>query len=359
MPGFVNAHIHLDIVKYETNEIEIDQISWLRDMIAARRATSDEATRVVVSENLKASLCAGTTTLADISSRGQSWDALVESSVRGTVFYELVGLRRERALQTSEQAFEWLRRVDRKRGAGRVRAALSPHAPYSTAGWLYERAAGAGVGLSTHLAELPEEMELLASRGGRLRGLFEEIGAWDEEWEPLGGRPAEYVRRGALRNVDWLIAHGTYLEPDDFWQLRPQAAPSGQRVAVAYCPRSTAFFGHGPHPFREMLERGAVVCLGTDSLASSPSLSLLDEMRFLHREDATLPGELLLTMATLSGAWALRAEDRIGSLLPGKLADLAVLGLPNRDSADPFDLVLNSDLGVSATMIDGQFVAGV
>ena len=131
-------------------------------------------------------------------------------------------------------------------------------------------------------------------RDGPLRRFLEDLGAWDDEWEPIGPRPADYVRKGELRNADWLIAHGTYLEPDDFWQLRPEAAPEGHRVAVAFCPRTHARFGHAPHPYRALLERGAIVCLGTDSLASSQSLSILDEIRFLHRRDDSLSGELLV-----------------------------------------------------------------
>ena len=68
-----------------------------------------------------------------------------------------------------------------------------------------------------------------------------------------------------------------------------------------------------------------MVCVGTDSLASSPTLSVLDEIRFLHRRDPSLSGPLLLTMATLFGAWALCAETTTGSLKPGKSADLAVI----------------------------------
>ena len=81
-------------------------------------------------------------------------------------------------------------------------------------------------------------------------------------------------------------------------------------------------------------------------------------MRFLHRRDASLSGELLLTMATLFGAWALRAETTTGSLRPGKSADLAIIALPDRDAADPHRLVLESDEPVLATVFEGDFVTG-
>ena len=81
-------------------------------------------------------------------------------------------------------------------------------------------------------------------------------------------------------------------------------------------------------------------------------------MRFLHRRDDSLSGELLLTMATLFGAWALRAETTTGSLQAGKSADLAIVALPDRDEPDPYKLLLESDLPVVGTVFEGDFVAG-
>ncbi|HEX8199101.1 MAG TPA: amidohydrolase family protein [Isosphaeraceae bacterium] len=361
VPGFVNAHTHLELAALgdDTPLGPEDELAWLRRVVESRRRGTPADLHAAVGRNLAASLAAGTTMLADTTTGGLSWKAIADAPVRAVVFAELIGLRRSRGLQSSQEAWDWIGSIDP--GAQVVacaRPGLSPHAPYSTSDWLYHRAAAAGLPLSTHLAELPEELELLATRGGRLRTFLEDLDAWNDAWEPIGPRPADYVRKGQLRRADWLIAHGTYLDPSEFWQLRPEAAPAGQRVAVAYCPRTHARFGHAPHPFRAMLERGVVVCLGTDSLASAPSLGLLDELRFLHRADPTLGGALLLTMATLFGAWALRAETVTGSLKVGKSADLAVIPLPDRDEPDPHRLLLDSDLPVTATAFEGRFVTG-
>ncbi|MEJ7639340.1 MAG: amidohydrolase family protein [Singulisphaera sp.] len=362
-PGFVNAHTHLELsalagVPSGPAGAE-DVVAWLRSVVDQRREGTDETLRAAVGRNLSASLGAGTTLLADTTTAGLSWDQVARAPVRAVVFAELIGLRRLRGLQTSEEAWDWIASIGPEaESSPRTRPGLSPHAPYSTSGWLYYKAAASRLPLSTHLAEMPEELELLEGRGGRLRQFLEDLGAWDDEWEPIGPRPADYIRRGELRQADWLIAHGTYIDPSEFWQLRPQAAPNGQRVAIAYCPRTHARFGHAPHPYRAMLERGVVVCLGTDSLASSPSLSILDEMRFLHRVDPSLEGPLLLSMATLFGAWALRVEAETGSLKPGKSADLAVVALPDREADDPHDLLLDSDLPVVATAFGGEFING-
>ncbi len=359
-PGFVNAHTHLELSAIEgtTTEPE-DEIAWLQRVIDQRRGGTLDDLRNAVSRNLDAALAAGTTLLADTTTAGLSWPDVARSPIRGIIFAEILGLSRLRGLQTEETARDWAATVPPEAQiASCTLPGLSPHAPYSTAGWLYHNAVASRLPLSTHLAEMPEELELLAHRTGRLRAFLESLGAWDPDWEPIGPRPADYIRRDGLRHADWIVAHGTYLDPEDFWQLRPEAAPDGRRVAVAFCPRTHARFGHARHPYRQMLERGVVVCLGTDSLASTPTLSILDEARFLHRSDPSLPGPLLLTMATLFGAWALRAETVTGSLRPGKSADFAVIPLPDRDEPDPHTLLLDSHLPVTATAFEGSFHHG-
>ena len=368
IPGLVNAHTHLELsalagdvtggAGVESTGTE-DEIGWLRRVIAQRRDRSTATLREVVERNLTASIAAGTTLLADTTTAGLSWDAVAAAPVGGVVFTELIGLNRKRGLQTTEEAWDWLATVSpAAQAAARARPGLSPHAPYSTAGWLFHKAAASRLPLATHLAEMPEEIELLRDRAGPLRTFLEQLGAWDDDWQPIGPRPADYVRHGTLKNADWLIAHGTYFDPSEFWQLRPQAAPANQRVAIAFCPRTHARFGHAPHPYRAMLERGVIVCLGTDSLASSPTLGILDEMRFLHGRDPTLGGPLLLTMGTLFGAWALRTETTTGSLKAGKSADLAIIALPDRDEPDPHTLLLDSDRPVVGTVFEGKFVSG-
>ncbi|WP_435019630.1 amidohydrolase family protein [Tundrisphaera sp. TA3] len=360
VPGFVNAHTHLELgpVPAPAGGGPEDEIDWLARVVAGRRDGTIAPGPKVIAANVAASVTAGVTAIADTSTVGQSWEAIAAAPMRGIVFAEIIGLNRMRGLQTSEAAFDWLALVRDDDPGRKIRPGLSPHAPYSTAGWLYHRAAASKLPLSTHLAELPEEAELLGTRSGRLRTFLEGLGAWDDAWDPIGPRPADYIRRGDLRHSDWIVAHGTYFDPSEYWQLRPGAAPEGQRVAVAYCPRTHARFGHAPHPFRSMLERGIVVCLGTDSLASTPSLSILDEIRFLFRRDPTLSGELLLTMATLFGAWALRLDDIAGSLAPGKSADLAVIPLPSGSDIDPYRLLLKTDAPVLATMFEGSWASG-
>ena len=97
--------------------------------------------------------------------------------------------------------------------------------------------------------------------------------------------------------------------------------------------------------------------MGTDSRASSPDLSVLAEMRAVARRHPAVAGEAILRMATLAGASALGCDAEVGTLEPGKSADLAVVALPDRDAADPHELLLDSDLPVVAVWRRGVSVA--
>jgi cytosine/adenosine deaminase-related metal-dependent hydrolase len=122
-----------------------------------------------------------------------------------------------------------------------------------------------------------------------------------------------------------------------------------------YCPRTHAAFVRAPHPFCLLVSHGAAPALGTDSLASNPDLSILEEIRYLHRRRPDLGGAWLLDWATRAGAAALGFEREAGTLAPGKSADLAVIPLPDRDDADPHQLILNSDAPAAGVLFRGRW----
>jgi len=137
-------------------------------------------------------------------------------------------------------------------------------------------------------------------------------------------------------------------------------------VAVAHCPRSNAILGCGTAPLRELLEAGITVGLGTDSPASAPSFDMFEELRaalYLARAREQRPEALTATealeLATLGSARALGLDDEIGSLEPGKRADLAVVSLegsPFLPWEDPAAAVVlgGSPERVTATLVDGE-----
>jgi aminodeoxyfutalosine deaminase len=297
LPGFVNAHTHLDLSDALGRcPPTPDFTAWLRAVIAHRRRQTPEDVAKAIDTGLAQCLRYGTTLVGDISSGGMSWERLTESPLRAVVFYELLGLSMDRAQTSWVQTMQW---IDDRRSTKTCVAGLSPHAPYSTSDWLFQKVAdytdfGTSWGgeydckVAIHLAESVAELLLLENKSGPFVEFLSELGVWNPEGlVPNLQKILDYrFSRGAL------FIHGNYLSPS--------AKLPGFLV---YCPRTHAAFGHPTHRFREF---GNPVALGTDSLASNPDLDILAEARFIHEKNPDFPGAILLTMATRS------EERRVG-----------------------------------------------
>ncbi len=327
LPGLVNAHCHLDLTGMRgVAPPSPDFTGWLLRVIAHRRARTPEQTLADIHAGIEQSLAAGTTLLGDISGDGASAAALAGSPLSAVVFREVLGLTPERAALATRTMTEW--------GDG-----VSPHAPYSCHVDLYRVAAATGRPVCTHLAESTAEVDLLAGRTGPFVDFLKGLGVWHPDG--LAGGPGHVIEL-LDTTAPVLLAHGNHLGderlPDNF--------------TVVYCPRTHAAFGHPPHPAPWLLARGVRVALGTDGLASNPDLSILEEMRFLHRHAILPPGDILRA-ATLSGAEALGRADQCGSLGPGKRADL--IAVPLGPGRDPWDRVLSWE-GPPRVMIGGRWI---
>jgi cytosine/adenosine deaminase-related metal-dependent hydrolase len=147
-----------------------------------------------------------------------------------------------------------------------------------------------------------------------------------------------------------LVIHGNYLNRTELAFLAERAG----RMSVVYCPRTHDYFRHAPYPLAEMLSRGVALALGTDSRASNPDLSLFEEMRFAARSHPAVSPKQILELGTIAGARALGIDGEAGSLTAGKRADLAIVALPDRDAADPHELLLDDAAHVVQTWLGGR-----
>jgi cytosine/adenosine deaminase-related metal-dependent hydrolase len=361
LPAFVNAHTHLDFSKLTKplGEKGIGFVDWLRLVMEFRRSASVEG---AVDCGLRESLNQGVTTLGEIGQGCEPWESAAcgrssgESSERPplsasddviptlnvTLFRELIAPTADRVAGVMELAHVHLRRRAAMPTSDDWHVGLSPHAPYSAHPELLKAAvalsAAARAPIAMHLAESREEIELLRHGTGPLRHFLAERGICDAAGAWPGLRPMECLRLLASAHRAMVI-HGNYLEDEEIAFLAARA----ERMAVVYCPRTHDWFGHRAYPLEKMLALGVRIALGTDGRGLSPDLSLLAEMRLVARRHPSVELETILRMGTLIGAEVLGWERRVGSLDPGKQADLAIVGLPDREAADPHTLLLASD----------------
>jgi cytosine/adenosine deaminase-related metal-dependent hydrolase len=210
---------------------------------------------------------------------------------------------------------------------GRFPVSLAPHAPYSVSPRLFQgiRAAQARTPFlpsSVHLAESPEECELVRTGGGPWRTLLERLRAWDPTWTAPAGSPVEYLDRMGVLDARLLAAHAVHATAGDLALLARRG------VTIVTCPRSNVFVGAGEPPVADFYGSGVKVAVGTDSLASNDDLNLFAEMAAMRRLAPRVPASSLLESATAVGAAALGFDASHGTIEPGRTAALIAVSVP-------------------------------
>jgi cytosine/adenosine deaminase-related metal-dependent hydrolase len=321
-PGLVNAHTHLELSDFKQCPAPSSFGDWLMRLVAQSNRPGDSMPRTVargVEVGVAQSLRFGVTTVGDISKQCMfSRPALAKTPLRAVSYGEIQAMAGRRILLEERLAVA----ADQTYRSERLIIGLTPHAPYTVEPEGYrkclEYSRAHGTPLATHLAENAQEAEFLAHHTGQFRELWEVgVKAWDDRVPKYAGGPIRLARDLGLIDHPTLLAHVNYCDDDEL------AILAGGRASVVYCPRTHAYFGHPPHRWREMLSRGINVAVGTDSCASSPDLNLLDDLRLLRRLAPDVPAVELWKMATIRAARAIRMEHQVGSLAPGKRADLA------------------------------------
>ncbi|REJ66149.1 MAG: hypothetical protein DWQ31_15805 [Planctomycetota bacterium] len=367
LPGLVNAHVHLEFSALEERlgEAGMPLPAWIREVLTWRQRVANDpdgavSTQDALARGLAEAVRHGTTALGEIATVNWRRNGEIGGTgpSRGPLDLPLdVTVFRELIAPTSEplRIAECMLTAGPHLAEGEVSktwsAGLSPHAPYSAHPQLCEAVvrlhARSPFPVAIHLAESREELEWLAHGTGPLADLFDEL----ELPSPFAAsrRPLEVIEQlGGLSNT--LFVHGNYLAPDEMAALAERASTT----AVVYCPRTHAYFGHEPYPLVEMLNAGVSVALGTDGRGSNPDLSLLAEMRHVARQHPEVPLARILELGTLAGARALGREAKAGSLTPGKVANLAMIALPEGATDDAYDMLLRADTEVVATLVRGR-----
>ncbi len=315
VPGLVNAHSHLEYAVYAGFGDGLAFGPWIRLHIE-RKGRLDwdghvAAARLGAAECLRS----GVTTVADASYTGAAAIAATEVGLSGIVYLEVFGSDPARA----EELDERLAILEPDCGE-LLSLGVSPHAPYSVSAGLYDAVYALGRPIATHVAESDDELDYLLRGEGPLAAV--------SDVDPPGTTSVRHLAAEGLLGVRVLAAHCVSVDVEEIALL------AEHDVAVAHCPRSNALLGCGIAPLADLRAAGLRIGLGTDSPASTPSFDMFEEMRaavYAARARERRPNALLaseaLELATLGGAGALGLGDEIGSLAPGKRADLAVVSL--------------------------------
>jgi cytosine/adenosine deaminase-related metal-dependent hydrolase len=347
MPGLVNIHSHLELPPLLDNIQAKTFTEWVLNLIQKKKTLAQGDYSSAVNRNIETLKRTGTTMVAEICTHQITPPLLKNSGLRAAIFYEIIAMDPS---SSSHRASFGPHPASRLLTYG-----LSPHTPYTVSESalikLKKLVETNHQRLSMHVAESKDEVRLLQRKKSGLESLYH-LAGWDKAWAPSAGSPFEYLDRLGLLGPGFLAVHAVQATDRDIILL------SSSRTPVAHCPRSNKELGVGRMPLKKFLDAGITVGLGTDSLASSPTLNMWDEMRYalqVHRRNG-ITAQDIFRLATIGGAKALRMDKEIGSLEPGKRADIITVPLPAKNTGDIYSDLLRETKSCVMNMVDGKIL---
>ncbi|MGB6066775.1 MAG: amidohydrolase [Desulfomonilaceae bacterium] len=349
MPGLINAHTHaaMSLLRGVADDLPLNE--WLQRYIFPAEARHVGPEFVYLGTCLAAVEMAlnGITTFADgYFHMENSARAALEVGLRAVVAQGILDV----PAPDAPMAGSWRKRVDEFLAECPIHSLIKPalfcHSPYLCGAETLQTARAISrnhdILLFSHVSETAQEVEEIRKR--------------------YGVRPFEYLQGLGILGTGFVAVHAVHVSDSERELLAKSA------TGVVHCPESNMKLASGAAPVNDLLARGVTVAVGTDGPASNNNLDILEEMRsaslmakLVTGDPQALDARTVLRMATIDGAKALGMEDRIGSLAPGKLADVTVIHL-NRPHLTPlYDAISHlvyaargSD--VRHVMVDGRLV---
>ena len=366
LPGFVNCHSHLEVTSMRgaLDGVEHDFSAWLLKLNEIRVGLSDDDIRKAAIAGAMEGVQAGVTCFGDIGRYGVAgFEALKIVGLRGVLFQETEFSPDDATVEADFdkliEKFESLRQTETEL----VRVGISPHSPYTVSPRLFQLIADFAikhnVKLTIHAAESTDEDELMRHGTGFFTDVYEKYGV---KWQSPHCSATEYLESLGVLRAKPLLAHCVTVSGRDIELI----ADSGS--SIAHCPKSNAKFGHGFAPLEAFLDAKISVGLGSDSVASNNVCDILEESRFAalaarnHQGSRRfLSAQEMLEAATLGGARALGFDHLIGTLEPGKQADIIAVSLthPAQQPINDIHTALifaSNARDVTMTMVAGKVV---
>lgn len=346
IPGLVNAHTHAAMSLMRGYADDLPLMQWLQDYIwpAEQKWVSPEFVRDGTLLAAAEMLAGGTTCFGDMFFFPDDVArAAVTAGMRAVVGMIVIEFPSAYASDSDDYLRKGIDFHDHYRDHPLVRTALAPHAPYTVAdealGRIVTYAAELNVPVHMHVHETEAEVR--------------------ESVAKIGARPLTRLERLGLLSPQLMAVHMTQLEQHEIAML------AAQGVHVLHCPESNMKLASGFCPVARLTAAGVNVALGTDGAASNNDLDMFGEMRSaallakaVAGDASAVPAAAALRMATLNGARALGLEELVGSLVPGKAADLVAVDLGGITTQPVYNPVSHLVYATGRHQVTDVWVAG-
>jgi 5-methylthioadenosine/S-adenosylhomocysteine deaminase len=349
MPGLINTHTHIPMTIFRGYADDLPLHQWLYEYIFPIESEFITATNVRVGSKLAIAemLKSGTTTFNDMYYYVDEIAQVAESAgIRAILSESVIDFPVPNSPSPQDSLLLSEKLIKKWKDHSLITISISAHSPYSCSGQLIRDAKALAdkykVPFNIHVAETRKE--------------------FDESMQMTGLTPTGYLNKLGVLGPNVIFAHGVHLTPEDIEIL----AVNG--VSIAHNPECNMKLASGVAPVPQLLKAGVKVGFGTDGVASNNNLDLFEEMNSaailhkLHSNDPTvLNARTVVEMATIGGARLLGKEKEIGSLEPGKKADIIILDMM-QPHAHPvyniYSILVYSMQGsdVETVIVDGNLV---
>lgn len=275
----VNAHTHLELgwLNFGLPDIKgEDFVPWIRKAILEpfQNLPYDWEQQFIdsIKSGIQVLIDSGVTTVADISETGLSIEPLLHARLRGIVYIEVSGTTPEKTVERYQGMVDivetWLPRMRNDLHLG-----IAPHTPYSLSPELWAKVLDysrrKNLPLCIHVAESPAETQYLRDGTGDLEAYFP-----GRDFTPPGKSPLAYLEELGALELKPLLIHAVQVSDEDIALIKKYGC------TVVHCPRSNLRLRCGRMPLEKFIAADIPVLIGTDSLVSSPSLNVFDEIEF-------------------------------------------------------------------------------
>ncbi len=324
VPGFVNAHCHLELSHLQHNFPEGSGfIPFLKKVVENRNNDPDQ----IANAARKADWLMyrnGIVAVGDVSNGITAFDVKRDSKIDYFTFVEALGFAPERA----ERAFGWVKNCKKIAESLGLKASIVPHAPYSVSISLFKAiAAEAGetcLPLSVHSQESTEEDELYQSGTGEIVNHLQDNLAIDTSFFiPTGKNAIRSTLEMLPSQNNLLLVHNLFTNQSDLDYIR--SVRKLNNTWFVLCPGSNLYIQNRLPDVELFRNNHLQICLGTDSLVSNHQLSILEEMKIIQAAYPAIPIDEMITWASFNGAKALGLADWVGSLEVGKRPGINLL----------------------------------
>ncbi|HYB96039.1 MAG TPA: 5'-deoxyadenosine deaminase [Vicinamibacterales bacterium] len=349
LPGFIQTHIHLCQTLFRGYADDLALLDWLKTRVWPMEAAHTPKSLMAAARQAAAELIASGTTTVLTMETVHDTDAVFEAlepmglrAVVGKCMMDADDAVPRRLLENTAQSIDDSIAIAKRwhgRANGRLRAAFAPRFAVSCSRELLEAVGRLAVEhqlvVHTHASENRDEIALIKARTGR--------------------KNIEYLDDTGLASERLCLAHCVWVDDGE------QALLAERDVKVLHCPGSNLKLGSGLAPIVEMRAKGISVSLGADGAACNNHLDMFEEMRLaavlqsVRRQPGALTARDVVAMATREGARALGLQAEIGSIEPGKKADLILV---HTHGPDPYSTIVYASRGtdVRAAIVDGQLL---